>query len=82
MVAAVEILPGWLVSLNRKFSLPAAVLPDTARQRNAPPGIVTGSADAGDETVAPPTPGASGRAAAQEMRLVAPLGAKQGVTTL
>jgi len=68
--------------LYKKFSLPAAVLPNTSRQRYAPPGMVTAAADAGDVTALPPVPEKSGSGTAHEIRLVAPVGAAQGVATL
>ena len=62
--------------------MPLLVVPDTWRQRNAPPGIVTAPADAGEVTAVPPLPGKSARATDQEMRLVRPVGAKHGVIRL
>jgi hypothetical protein len=44
--------------------------------------MVTAPADAGDTTVLPPIPKKSGSDTAHEIRLVAPLGAAQGVTAL
>jgi hypothetical protein len=62
--------------------VPVLVVPDTWRQRYAPPGIRTDAADAGDMTGLPPVPEKSGRETDHEIRLVAPVGAPQGVTTL